>query len=88
MTDTSLFIRVRDMFDQTLNLQGRSADWTTDTPLLGSIPEFDSIAVVTLISAIEQTFHFHIDDDDISASIFATLGSLLDFIAERIPPSA
>ena len=88
MTDTSLFIRVRDMFDQTLNLQGRSADWTTDTPLLGSIPEFDSIAVVTLISAIEQTFHFHIDDDDISASIFATLGSLIDFIAERIPPSA
>lgn len=88
MTDTTLFIRVRDMFDQTLNLQGRSADWTTDTPLLGSIPEFDSIAVVTLISAIEQTFHFHIDDDDISASIFATLGSLIDFIAERIPPSA
>lgn len=88
MTDATLFIRVRDMFDQTLNLQGRSSDWTTDTPLLGSIPEFDSIAVVTLISAIEQTFRFHIDDDDISASIFATLGSLIDFIAERIPPSA
>lgn len=88
MTDATLFIRVRDMFDQTLNLQGRSSDWTTDTPLLGSIPEFDSIAVVTLISAIEQTFHFHIDDDDISASIFVTLGSLTEFIADRMPASA
>ncbi len=88
MTDTVLLHRVRDMFDDTLNLQGRSADWTQDTPLLGAIPEFDSIAVVTLISAIEQTFHFHIDDDDISASIFATLGSLTEFIADRMPASA
>jgi hypothetical protein len=45
-------------------------------PLLGSLPELDSMAVVTLIGALEEHFGIMVDDDDISASTFATLGSL------------
>jgi acyl carrier protein len=56
---------------------------TADSPLLGSLPELDSMAVVSLIGALEERFGIAIDDDDISASTFETLGSLADFVAAK-----
>ena len=54
-----------------------------DSPLLGSLPELDSMAVVSLIGAFEERFGIAIDDDDLSASTFETLGSLAAFVAEK-----
>jgi acyl carrier protein len=54
-----------------------------DSALLGSLPELDSMAVVSLIGALEERFGIAIDDDDISASTFETLGSLAAFVAEK-----
>jgi acyl carrier protein len=51
--------------------------------LLGSLPELDSMAVVSLIGALEERFGIAIDDDDISASTFETLGSLAAFVAAK-----
>jgi len=48
--------------------------------LLGSIPELDSMAVVQLIGALEEHFGFSVDDDEISAANFATVGSLAAFV--------
>jgi acyl carrier protein len=56
---------------------------TADSPLLGSLPELDSMAVVSLIGALEERFGIAIDDDDISASTFETLGSLAAFVAAK-----
>jgi acyl carrier protein len=56
---------------------------TADSPLLGSLPELDSMAVVSLIGALEERFGIAVDDDDISASTFETLGSLADFVAAK-----
>jgi acyl carrier protein len=56
---------------------------TADSPLLGSLPELDSMAVVSLISALEERFDIAIDDDDISASTFETLGSRANFVAAK-----
>lgn len=50
------------------------------SPLLGALPELDSMAVVTLIGALEDHFGISIADDDISASTFETLGSLAAFV--------
>lgn len=55
-----------------------------DSPLLGSLPELDSMAVVSLVGALEDHFGIVIDDDDLSASTFETLGSLADFVAGKI----
>jgi len=60
---------------------GRSLD--AESPLLGSLPELDSMAVVSLIGALEQHFDIEIGDDDISATTFETLGSLAAFVAEK-----
>lgn len=60
---------------------GRALD--ADSPLLGSLPELDSMAVVSLVGALEEQFDIDIHDDDLSASTFATLGSLAAFVAEK-----
>lgn len=54
-----------------------------DSPLLGSLPELDSMAVVSLVGALEDHFGISINDDDISASTFETLGTLTDFVAQK-----
>lgn len=53
---------------------------SAESPLLGSLPELDSMAVVSLIGALEERFGITVDDDDISASTFETLGSLATFV--------
>lgn len=54
-----------------------------NTPLLGSIPELDSMAVVSLITALEEHFGIEVSDDEISASTFETVGSLATFVEQK-----
>lgn len=72
------------VLDETLSLGGRGASFTRDTALLGAIPELDSMAVVSLITALEQHFGIMVDDDDIDGSTFATVGSLADFVSSKL----
>ncbi|MFC5460197.1 acyl carrier protein [Massilia niabensis] len=74
---------VKQLLIDVLHLGPAGQALTADSPLLGSLPELDSMAVVTLIGALEEHFGIVVDDDDISASTFATLGSLASFVAER-----
>lgn len=57
---------------------------TSDTALLGDIPEFDSMAVVSVLTGLEEQFGIMIDDDEVDASIFETVGSLVSFIEGKI----
>lgn len=72
------------VLDEVLSLNGRSAAFGRETPLLGAIPELDSMAVVTLITTLEDQFGLVVDDDDIDGSTFATVGSLADFVASKL----
>lgn len=74
---------VKTLLIDVLNLGPAGDSLDADSPLLGSLPELDSMAVVTLIGALEEHFGIMVDDDDISASTFATLGSLAQFVAAR-----
>lgn len=75
---------IKKLLDSTLQLGGRAREMNRDTPLLGSIPELDSMAVVTLITAIEEHYGFIVDDDEIDAEAFETLGSLCDFVDQKL----
>lgn len=70
---------VRSTLGQVLQLGGRQDALGADSPLLGAVPELDSMAVVSLIAALEEQFGIMIDDDEIDAATFATLGSLAAF---------
>lgn len=54
------------------------------TALLGSLPELDSMAVASLLTALEQRFGIVIHDDEIRAQHFATVGTLADFVQGKL----
>ena len=70
--------------ENVLNLQGRSLAFEPSTPLLGAIPELDSMAVVSVIAALEEKFAFVVDDDEIDGSTFATVGTLVTFVERKL----
>ena len=72
------------LLDEILSLKGRAATFATDTVLLGAIPELDSMAVVALITGMEERFGFIAEDDEIDGSVFATVGSLVDFVEAKL----
>lgn len=55
-----------------------------DKPLLGAIPELDSMAVVNLMLGLEQRFDFIVDDDEVDVDIFESLGSVKRFAQSKI----
>jgi acyl carrier protein len=63
-----------------LGLGARTSDLSSQTALLGSIPELDSMADANVITTIEEHFGFSVADDEIDGSAFATVGSLVDFV--------
>jgi len=41
------------------------------------------MAVVTLITTLEERFGIVVDDDEIDGDTFASVGSLVDFVAAK-----
>jgi acyl carrier protein len=70
--------------DAVLSLGGRTSGFDRNTRLLGAIPELDSMAVVTLITTLEERFGITVDDDDIDGDTFASVGTLVDFVAGKV----
>ena len=68
----------------TLQLGERARSFDPSTRLLGSIPEFDSMAVVSVVGALEDHFDIVIDDDDISAETFETVGTVAALVEEKV----
>ena len=75
---------VRNILGDVLSLGEAKNSLIESSPLLGSIPELDSMAVVHLITALEEQFGITVDDDEISANTFETLGSLASFVEQKL----
>lgn len=75
---------VRMLVANVLQLGARAQTLDASAPLLGAIPELDSMAVVNVITALEDHFGFSVDDDEIGAATFATLGSLSEFVEQKL----
>lgn len=75
---------VLTIIDEVLSLNGRTASFELDTPLLGAIPELDSMAVVGLINMLEERFGFFVEDDEIDGAVFATVASLVAFVDGKL----
>lgn len=72
------------ILDDTLGLQGRALGFDRSTRLLGALPELDSMAVLALITRLEEHFGMGFDDQDLDGSAFATVGSLTDLTAATL----
>lgn len=74
---------VRDILRDTLQIGERADGMTESSPLLGQIPELDSMAVITVVTQLEEQFGISVHDDEISAETFATLGSLAAYVESK-----
>ena len=62
----------------------RVAKFDEDSELFGALPEFDSMAVATLLTGLEERLGILIEDDDVEAEDFATFGTLLAFVRRKV----
>lgn len=76
--------QVLRVLDDALSLQGRAQRFDRDTPLLGALPELDSMAVLALITGLENHFGLAFSDDELNGAVFATVGSLSDWVEQAI----
>jgi acyl carrier protein len=51
-----------------------------ETPLFGSMPEFDSLAIVEVVALVEERFGFEVDEADITGEVFESVGSLAAYV--------
>ena len=75
---------VKNILRDTLQLGDRADQLTASSPLLGTVPEFDSMAVVTVLTMVEDEFGITIDDDEVSADIFETVGTFAEFVKQKV----
>ena len=80
----SIIDDVIEILVTTLQLGDSASKLTADSALLGAVPEFDSMAVVTVLTAIEERFDVTVDDDEIEAETFETVGNLADFVSSKV----
>lgn len=76
--------KVKQVLSTVLNLGDRVARFDATTPLLGAVPELDSMAVVSVLTALEDKFGFTIDDDEIDGQTFASMGNLVAFVEGKL----
>lgn len=79
-----VFDDVKTIVGSTLQIGSRVEGMHAAARLLGAVPELDSIAVVNVITALEEHFGITVEDDEISASTFETLGSLAQFVEQKL----
>ena len=72
------------VLDEVLSLGGRAESWNLDRPLLGVVPELDSMAVIGVLNLLEERFGFNVEDDDVDGRTFETVGTLVAFVAEKL----
>ena len=80
----TVFDEVAQIVAEVLQLGDRVDTLSVSTPLLGSMPEFDSTTVVALITSLEEFYGIVIEDDEICAEVFESLGSLVAFVETKI----
>ncbi len=80
----ALFDEVKTVVTKTLGIEGRAGSLTSATLLLDNLPEFDSMAVLKVILALEEHFNVTIDGDEITGELFETLGTLTAFVEQKL----
>jgi acyl carrier protein len=83
--------RLKQILKDRLRLDpARVEAMTADTGLLGKGIGLDSVESLSLATAMEEEFRIVIEDDELTAALFATLGTVIDFVRRKTaaPPGA
>jgi acyl carrier protein len=61
----------------------RVAAFTEATPLFGSLPELDSMAVAGLLTELEDRLGIVIEDDEVDGELLERFGNLVTFARDK-----
>ena len=75
---------VKSVLVQTLGLSSQEDNLNAEFALLGVLSELDSMSVVAVIAGLEDYFAISVDDDDVVAEVFSTVGTLVNFVSEKL----
>ncbi len=76
--------QVLDVLAESLDGAVEIDQMSEEAPLLGAIPELDSMAIVGIITSIEDHFGITFDDDELDAEVFETVGTLRNQIIAKL----
>lgn len=79
-----ILLEMQDLLGSVLQLGDRRHALDRDSALMGAIPELDSMAVLSVLTAIEEHFGFYIENDEVDAATFETVGALLRFVETKL----
>lgn len=82
-SDEVSLVDVLDVVGTTLGIEDRVGSFDAGTPLFGTLPELDSLAVLELVTALEDRFGITVDDDELTGGLLETAGSLHAFVRDR-----
>lgn len=74
----------KDLIKSCLQQGDNVNEFTRDTQLLGAFPELNSLTIMTMITALEEELDCEIADEELSAEIFETVGTLAQFIETKL----
>lgn len=64
--------------------QERVDAFRSETPLFGSLPELDSMAVAGLLTELEERLSILIEDDEVDGEMLETFGALVQFATAKV----
>ena len=76
--------QVLEVLAKSLPLPETTYEMGEQAPLLGAIPELDSMTITGIIAGLEESFGIVFDDEDLDAGAFQTVGTLRDLIASKM----
>ncbi|MHC4425705.1 MAG: acyl carrier protein [Planctomycetota bacterium] len=71
---------ILDVVKRSLNPE----EMVRETPLIGKGLGLDSVGVFELVVSLEEEFDIFFDQSELSIEIFETIGSLVDYVSEKL----
>jgi acyl carrier protein len=75
---------VKAVLVETLRVEDRADTLSAATPLLGSLPELESMAVLEHVLTLEEHFEIVIEGEDVTAEAVETLATLTAFVNDKL----
>jgi acyl carrier protein len=77
--------RIKQLLSSELNVNASIlAASTFNTPLLGRGVGLDSVETMALALTIEEEFGISVPDTDLTAELFETIGSVVEYVARKL----
>lgn len=84
VSDMDIQSAVIAILQSTLGVPPGAIAPSPETRVLGAIPEMDSMSAVGILASLEEQYGIAVNDDEIDADVFATVGSLTAFVESKL----